>query len=344
MLLAEDNRLNQEVAVSLLEDIGLQVDVAGDGLIALERAAAVQYDLILLDVQMPRMDGLAAARQLRQMPGYTRTPIVAMTANAFEEDRQVALAAGMDEHVAKPVDPDVLYAILHRLLGGSPRPPTDSAALTLSDDILASIDGLDLVAGMRSALGNRELFVELLELFADTHGDDIEKTRHALHSGDFKSARLAVHSLKGTSATLGFTALSRYAASVEKAIAADAPVTTIIPDLDRLDSWLEGILRQLRNIVSHAEIEACNSATVDVAQLASDLAALRHLLAADDLTATDAFTALESRLSAFAGRSVARLQLEIDDYDFATALQTLDAIVEAQPVLRETFNPKPDLS
>jgi CheY-like chemotaxis protein len=120
VLLAEDNPLNQEVAVSLLEEVGMQVDVAEDGLIALERAAARQYDLVLLDVQMPNMDGLTAARHLRQMANYAQTPIVAMTANAFDEDRQMALAAGMNEHVAKPVDPDVLYAVLHRLLGTAP--------------------------------------------------------------------------------------------------------------------------------------------------------------------------------------------------------------------------------
>ncbi len=338
-LLAEDNRLNQEVAVSLLEHVGLQVDVAEDGLIALERAAAVHYDLILLDVQMPNMDGLTAAGRLRQMAGYAQTPIVAMTANAFDEDRQIALAAGMNEHIAKPVDPDALYAILYRLLGspahspeGTPRHAQEASP---SSDILSRIRGLDLQAGLRSAKGNRKLLVELLNMFADTHGKDIEKASHDLLSGDYKNARLIVHSLKGASATLGFTELAKFAASVEKAIVANTPAGEISPDIQRLGTWLEDIFQQLREIIPHTEVEVCNRATIDTAQLASDLAALRRLLATDDLTATDAFAALKSRLNAFAGRSVGRLQLEIDDYDFSTALQTLDAIIKAQPVLRE---------
>ena len=337
VLLAEDNPLNQEVAVTLLEDVGIHVDVASDGLIALERAAATHYDLILLDVQMPNMDGLTAARHLRQMADYAQTPIVAMTANAFEEDRQMALAAGMNEHVAKPVDPDVLYAVLRRLLGSPPPqakaapPPAPDAAP--ASDILARVAGLDLQAGMRSAVGNRKLFVELLDMFASKHRSDIEKTRHYLKQGDYKNARLIIHSLKGASATLGFKDFSKFAGTVEKAISTETPAHQIDPDIDKLGTWLDEILDQLHDIIPHVEIEACDSATVDTVQLARELAAFRQLLAEDDLTATDAFAALESRFSTIAGRSATRLRLEIDDYDFATALQTLDAIIASHPEL-----------
>ncbi len=121
VLLVEDEPVNQEIACMLLEDAGLKVAVANDGIEAVERAGTGDYDLILMDMQMPRLDGLQATRLIRALPGYADKPIIAMTANAFAEDKERCLAAGMNDFVAKPVDPELLFAVLLRNLNQAAR-------------------------------------------------------------------------------------------------------------------------------------------------------------------------------------------------------------------------------
>ena len=116
ILLAEDEPINQEVSRELLEDVGLVVDLAEDGVQAVEMARNSGYALILMDMQMPNLNGLDATRAIRVLPGHTHTPILAMTANAFDEDRQRCIEAGMNDHVPKPVDPDKLFEILLKWL------------------------------------------------------------------------------------------------------------------------------------------------------------------------------------------------------------------------------------
>ncbi len=119
LLLVEDEPINQEVSQGLLEDVGLQVDLAEDGVIAVEMARQTAYDLILMDIQMPRLNGIAATEAIRALPGHANTPILAMTANAFDDDRQACLAAGMNGHIAKPIDPDLLFVTLLKWLAPS---------------------------------------------------------------------------------------------------------------------------------------------------------------------------------------------------------------------------------
>ncbi|MFO1325834.1 MAG: PAS domain-containing protein [Rubrivivax sp.] len=221
VLLAEDNLVNQDVARELLQAVDLQVDVVGDGLAAVQAALQGGHELILMDMQMPALDGLEATRRIRA--AGLRLPIVAMTANAFGEDRAACLAAGMDEHVAKPVDPDVLYEVLLRRLpprrdDGQPAPGAAPAAAALP-----RIPDVDVDRALRTHGGRSALYLRVLRRFADLYRGGIAGFDAALDDGRMVDARREAHSLKGAAASIGSLRVPPLADEVENLIRRGRP-------------------------------------------------------------------------------------------------------------------------
>jgi two-component system sensor histidine kinase/response regulator len=218
ILLAEDNPINQEVACELLSKAGLVVETASDGVAALELAQSRSYDLVLMDVQMPVMDGLTAARHIRARLGH-QLPIVAMTANAFAEDRRQCLDAGMNDHVSKPVDPRALYATLLRWLPLRQREDdviahlgsSKTARLTDARQIeqgLAQVNGLDLQAALINVAGSWPLLTRLTTNFVRMYAQGEPAFLKAPDDGAIAQWMHTCHSLRGAISTIGATALA----------------------------------------------------------------------------------------------------------------------------------------
>jgi PAS domain S-box-containing protein len=271
VLVAEDQPINLEVATALLERLGLVVDVAHDGREAVAMASAGAYDAVLMDIQMPIMDGLDATRAIRALPGWAEVPIIAMTANAFEDDRRNCIAAGMDEFLAKPVDPQVLASTLARWLalrpgvrqgdGRADTPPMAREAPTpgCADEpaaivaALTGMAGVNTASGLERMLGRADRYVELLGRFVDGHRDDGSVVDAHLRDGRYEDIGHLAHSIKGTAAILGLDRISEMAYALEtradRASGADddgeirsgfeamarefAAIDAILPDVDR---------------------------------------------------------------------------------------------------------------
>jgi len=290
VLLAEDNPLNQQVASELLEGVGVLVKVASNGKMAVTMAQAEPFDAILMDMQMPEMDGLDATRTIQALPDWNDTPIIAMTANAMAADRQRCKDAGMVDFVAKPIEPEQLFKTLLRWTwrGGIPDAPHDTNLLSQKSVATARrplphIDGLDMQAGLRRFMGQDDRYLALLRGFATEQADTGEHIAVALAQSDMVAVERLAHTLKGLAGTIGADALHSAAQAVEDAVRAGKGVTS--PQVSALQATLRsqieairaGLPAQVRYVRQKQSLQAVDTGLRDKV-----LVALAELLRNDD--------------------------------------------------------------
>jgi two-component system sensor histidine kinase/response regulator len=341
VLLVDDNDLNLQIGTELLQAVGMTVLVAVDGLQGLHRLQEHDVDLVLMDMQMPVMDGLEATRAIRRDPRWQRLPVLAMTANAMASDRQRCLDAGMNGHITKPIDPPTLYAQLLQWLpprdlrsaapahAAPPNTPLTPAAppvgTTLpADDPLLQIAGLDAAAGLRRVLQRRHTYEDLLRRFIEGQSRATEAARAALAQGHRGDALRTMHTLKGTAGTIGADALAQAAHAAEAALARDdATPERLAPLLAHCEALAEPLVQALRQALVPAArgAQAPASDSVDAADTEALMERLHALLQQDDADALELFQQHGPVWRAVLGERYAAVASAIGDYDFSGAAQ-----------------------
>ncbi|MGB0057956.1 MAG: response regulator [Methyloceanibacter sp.] len=337
VLLVEDNEINQEVAIGQLEDAEVFVDLAENGAEAVRMARENDYDVVLMDMQMPVMDGIEATRILRSDARFQTLPIIAMTANALVSDRELCLQAGMNDHIAKPIDPDQLFGVLMRWIerpegdGAGPRELSEARAAVVHTPAVADgpldIDGIDVKSALKRTGGNRKRYVALLRRFAQQQASTVDEIRKALSMGDAATAERAAHSLKGVAGTLGATTLSETAAKAETAIKTGQGIDTA---LTSLFAGLGAAVRAIRAALpEEIPTNGGGGASRDPRTVVKPLTQLKRLLETDDGEAADFMIDARSDLSGvLTPTEIETLSELVGDFNFEAALKCLSAITD----------------
>jgi len=362
VLLAEDNPINQEVASELLRAVGLRVDLAATGEQAVQLARDGAYDLVLMDMQMPEMDGLAATRVLRSLPAYAHTPILAMTANAFGDDRQACLDAGMDDHLAKPVDPELLYAMLGRWLpaqadcsaqaAATPPPPRQDALVAAPPPPLVSaavpaaapaaepdqapdfsgIPGLTMARALLYLPGRDQVFARVLRQFVANYADGLPGLPQALAAGDWGQARQQLHSLRGACGAVGAITLMAQAQALEQRLEPLPGTTAPAVPAATLQAEAQALQQAQRTLVAAIGQRlqprgAPPDAGVDLTALAAAMDQLAELLRVADFSAGARHRAIEPQLrTAFSEAAARGVEQPLRTHDYDAALQALQGL------------------
>ncbi len=335
ILLTEDNDINQQIAVELLEGAGATVKVANNGLeateILLNGSQPPPFDVVLMDLQMPKMDGYQATAKLRGDPRFAQLPIIAMTAHATLEERQRCIAAGMNDHISKPIDPANLFETVGRFYQAkNPAAPVKQAEATTpsASNGLPEIEGLDVKDGLSRVMGNEKLYLKLLRQFAEQQGPAPGQIAEALALGDAVLAERLAHTLKGVAGNIGAKLVHVASSDLEKLIKERANAAEIETGRQKVSAVLDPLLSRLQTALNTATPQpAAQSATAPASpeQISEAATELKRLLAESDPGAGDFINANRPVLvHLFPGGALAEFEKAVQNYAFSEAEAQLE--------------------
>lgn len=336
VLLAEDNEINQEVACEILGRAGIQVAIAHHGADAVAQADPAHFDLILMDMQMPELDGIEATRRIRELMTAQQLPIIAMTANVLSSDIQRCLDAGMQDHIAKPIDVDQLYQTLARWAPkervGNGGPPSSTRSTRSPSVTFEALDGINTRAGLARVGGSTPLYRKLLLKFATNQGGAVAAVRQALAEADREAATRHAHTLRGVAASIGADTLADRARELESALAqagrsVDAELQAVEPELDRvLRAVAQLEQRQHQRRGNERRAGERRDEPIDPSTLASHLVVLREALEDNDATACERIEPLRPLLLGADLITLERIERAVAEYDFDEALAAFNSL------------------
>jgi len=351
ILLAEDNDINQQIAVELLEGAGATVKIANNGREAVETLSngpqPPPFDMVLMDLQMPEMDGYQATAKLRSDARFGALPIIAMTAHATIEERQRCLGAGMVDHISKPIDPALLYEIVGRVYksanpspvaaGGEKTRMAEQSKDTKPNGELPVVAGLDTKDGLSRVAGNQKLYLKLLRQFAEQQGPAITQISDALAQGDPALAERLAHTLKGVAGNIGAKPVQTAAGALEKLIRNHAKSEEVASAKQQVTTALDPLVEQLKaalgSIAPETPVPTAPPAAANPAQSREAATHLNKLLSEFDPGAADFIEANQAALRPlFAVDVWPKFEKLVQGYAFADAQAQLDQALKNFPI------------
>ena len=343
VLLVEDNEINQELAMEILTDVGVVVDLAGDGAQALAKVQEHTYDLVLMDWQMPVMDGIEATRRIRTIERLAALPILAMTANAMQGDKEICLQAGMNDHISKPFNVEQMLATIARWLPRSQAHALDTvqtadattAQTALGQRAEITLPHVNTVAAIQRMGGNLQRYTKFLARFANSQRAAVQRIRDALAVGEHETARRHAHTLKGLAANVGADGLAALADRIESAILALQSLG-LGELIDQAGQQLDALIAQIEKLSDPTTGAADGSASahstaqtgLDLDNVKQELRALHALLAADDSKAARLVEPIASLLGNHPmAPQFTVVAKHVQDYDYDVAKIELEALM-----------------
>ena len=335
ILLVEDNEMNLEVATEFLEQAGIIVSIAENGQIALDKLSIQSFDLVLMDCQMPVMDGYQATQAIRKLPEFAKLPVVAMTANAMAGDKEMCIRAGMNDHIAKPIEINLLYQTLLRYLDPNVT-MIDSVRVVAKHNeadehhVWPEHPEIDVDRGLQLVQNSARLYRRILDRFVSGQRNVVKHIRQSMANGKTEDAVRSAHTLKGVSGNLSSNALSNLARDLEHALSTNQ-------EYEPLLEQLEPLLAQICDAVVHsnpskpdADEDAEPEALLETKQLVQKLTELRQSLEDADAGAVTQIEALKNQVTTTLWQELRPALTMINQYQFDEALDLIDEMLAAQ--------------